>query len=63
MQVPNYSHRYKAKEKKRALKIQHNSTMYFIHHSLPFVSSRNATTKNGCEGDNNLLSPFLILQP
>ena len=37
--------------------------MYFIHYSLPFVSSRNATRKNGCEGDNNLLSPFLILQP
>ena len=33
----------------------------------PFVSSRNAPTfarrdKNGCEGDNNLLSRFLILQ-
>ena len=42
--------------------------MYFAHYSLPFVSSRNAPSfvwrdQYGSEGDNNLLSPFLTLQP
>ena len=38
------SHRAEVKNKLK--KIQHNSTMYFIHHSLPVnVLSHNAPTK------------------
>ena len=52
----------KLKKKKTSLKkIQNNSTMYFIHHSLPLSRHAMLETKNGWEGDNNLLSPFFNL--
>ena len=60
--VPNYSHRYKAEERKTSLKkIQNNSTMYFIHRSLPFVPSRNARDKKRLGGWQQFTLSFFNL--
>ena len=61
--VPNYSHRYRAEEKKTSLK-KYKITQLCILYIIVSLLSRHAMleTKNGWEGDNNLLSPFLILQ-
>ena len=59
----NYSHKYKAEEKNKLKKIQHNSTLYFF--IIVSLLSRHATLerKNGCKGDNNLLSCWCLLSP
>ena len=68
--VPNYSHTYKAEDKTSLLIKRYNITQLCILYIIVSPLSCHATllalrdeTNNGCEGDNNLLSPFLILQP
>ena len=51
-------------KKKNKLKKKYNITQLCILYIIVSLLSRHAMleTKNGCEGDNNLLCPFLILQ-
>ena len=42
-------------------KKQHDSTMYFIHHSLPFVSSHSATDKKQLGGRQQFTLSFFNL--
>ena len=54
----------KKKKKKNKFKKKYNVTQLCILYITVSLLSRHAMleTKNGWEGDNNLLSPFLILQ-
>ena len=68
--VPNYSHTFKAEDKTSLLIKRYNITQLCILYIIVSLLSCHAMllalhdeTNNGCEGDNNLLSPFLILQP
>ena len=60
-QVPNYSHIYKAEKKNKLKKCNITQLCICLHHSLPFVSSRNVRDKKRLRGRKQFTLSFFNL--